>query len=355
MNNSFFIYFDLKDNKEIIKYRPLNKKFVDGTDITPSYEAIFINNDNDLEDYKMRIQPIGTFLLDFLNINLAHCSDLKSFAFKYGLDFFLYLDKLNSLHTYLTYSVAEFDELFVKFFEAAKNTISKMQLEFKEIINFCFNDSGDDDINKLNAKQRYFLSYHGCDSGTYFTKVPKFQKYSKGISVDYDSFFTTDIGLPEFTTKKLISNVASVDFTFAPSFYACAKLENVLFLSFINLLETRDLHINKCANCGRLFIPSSKSNEKYCDTPLEDDSSRTCKDVGADKKYKAKLKDNEIISLIRNTTSTLSMRVKRNPDIKEHQKKYNKWKIDYPIQMKKLQDGEITKDELLNWINSVRR
>ena len=49
------------------------------------------------------------------------------------------------------------------------------------------------------------------------------------------------------------------------------------------------------------------------------------------------------------------MRVKRNPDIKEHKTKYNKWKVDYPIQMKKFQDGEITKDKLINWINDARR
>ena len=104
-----------------------------------------------------------------------------------------------------------------------------------------------------------------------------------------------------------------------------------------------------------LFIPTSKSNEVYCDNPLVDDSSRTCKVVGADKKYKAKIKDNEIITLIRSTSSTLSMRVKRNPDIKEHKIKYDKWKISYPVQMKKYQDRKITKDEFINWINDVRR
>ena len=77
--------------------------------------------------------------------------------------------------------------------------------------------------------------------------------------------------------------------------------------------------------------------------------------VGADKKYKDKIKDDEILKLIRNTSSTLSMRVKRNPDIKEHNIKNDKWKSDYPIQMKKYQNKEITKDELIKWINDVRR
>ena len=49
------------------------------------------------------------------------------------------------------------------------------------------------------------------------------------------------------------------------------------------------------------------------------------------------------------------MRVKRNPDINVHEKKYNNWKKKYPIQMKKYQNEEITKDELINWINDIRR
>lgn len=355
MNSRFFVYFDVNENKEIIKYRNLNKEHVEGTDITPAYETIFINTTSDIEDYEMRIQPIGTFLIDFLNINLDNCFDLKNFAFKYGLDSLLYLDKSNLLHSYLTYFVAEFEKLFIKFFESVKNTVARLQIEFKETIEFCFNDSGDIKINKLNPKQRYFLSFHGCDNDIYYAKQPKFQKYSKGISLEYDSFFNTDIKLSEFTTKQLINTIASKDFAFAPSFYTCSKLENALFLSFVNLLDVKELHINKCANCGRFFIPASKSNEKYCANPIANAPTRTCKDVGADKKYKEKIKDDEIISLIRNTSSTLSMRVKRNPDIKEHKTKYNKWKVDYPIQMKKFQDGEITKDELINWINDARR
>lgn len=382
MNNKFCIYFDLEANQEIIKHRKLNKEYIleadepellieyqidedenpfhiidfeSITEDTPAYEAIFFNSVNGVEYFETKVQPIGTYLIDFLNINLTNDSDLKKFAFKYGVDNFLHLDDSNILNSCIICTVNDFDRMFTRFFKSIKNEIAKLQLEFKEAITFCFNDFGNKEINKLNPKQRYFLSFHGCDGNIYFTKTPKFQKYSKGIAIDYEAFFDTDIHLSKFTTEQLIDAVSSKDFAFAPSFYICPKLENALFISFVNLLETKDLHINNCANCGKFFIPNSKSNEIYCDNPLLDDPSRTCKVVGADKKYKAKIKDDEIISLIRTTSSTLSMRVKRNPDIKEHKTKYNKWKVDYPIQMKKYQDGKVTKDELINWINDIRR
>lgn len=379
MKSNFFIYFDLKNEKEIMKYRRLCKNYIldsnepelleefqiqddenpyhiiapnEIKDYTPAYEAIFVNSLNDLD---IKIQPIGTFLIDFLNINLDNSYDLKSFAFKYGLDNLLYLDKLNIFNTYTTYTVSDFDRLFDDFFNSIKNQLSKLQQEFKDTINFCFNDSGDTEINKLNAKQKYYLSFHGCDGKILFTRTNKFRKYSNGISIDYESFFDTDINLSKYTQKQLIYAVASKDFAFTPYSYNCSKLENILFVSFVNLLDTTDLHINTCANCGKFFIPISKSNEKYCDNLITSDSSRTCKDVGADKKYKNKVKEDEVTALFSNTGSTLSMRVKRNPDIPKYKECYDKWKKSYKTQKQKYLNGELTKEETIEWINNMRR
>lgn len=379
MNSNFYIYFDLETNKEIIKHRKLLKEFVLDTDDsqlleeyqidkndnpyyiiesnliekqTPVYEAVFVDNFNDLD---IKVQPIGTYLLDFLNLNLNNDSDLKKFAFTYGLDNLLHLDKSNNLNSYTIYIASEFEKIFNTFFDSIKNNLSKLQQEFKDTITFCFGDSGDKKIDKLNPKQRYFLSFHGCDGDVYFTQTPKFQKYSKGITIDFNSFFDTDIKLSKFTQEQLVNAVASESFAFAPYSYSCSKLENALFISFTNLINTNNLHINTCANCGKLFIPTSKSNEIYCDNPLLDNPSRTCKNIGADKKYKEKMREDEITKMIRDTSSCLGMRVKRNPDIKEHDIKYNNWKTSYPIQLKKYKEKKITKEELINWINNSRR
>lgn len=382
MDNHFNIYFDLESNKEIIKYRKLYKEYVldiqeqedlieyginenenpyhiiDVKDITaeaPTYEAVFTDCISGPDSYEIKVQPIGTYIIDFLNINLTNENDLKAFVFKYGLDILYYLDESNFLSICLFYTTIDFDRCFTKFFNSVKKKISKLQKEFKESINFCFNNSINNEFKNLNAKQRYFLSFHGCDNEIFYTKTPKLQKYSKCMSVSFDSFFDTDIDLKENTNEELMKIVSSKSFSFAPSYYGCFRLESALFISFINLLEVKDLYIKTCANCGKLFIPISKSNEIYCNNLLEDDSSKTCRAVGADKKYKAKIKDNEIINLIRSTSSLLSMRVKRNGDIEEHKIKYDKWKNNYPIQMKKYQESKITKDELINWITEMRR
>lgn len=379
MKGNFYIYFDLKSNQEVIKYRKLMKEYIlesDNNEILNEYyidevenpyhivaskllgkhpnicEKIFINDELDLN---IIVQPIGTLFIDFLNIDLNDDNSLKKFVFKYGLDLILNMDQHNTFKKYNFYTESEFNITFNTIYNCVKKDLIRIQKDFIESVFFCFQDSGDKQINLLDAKRRYFLSFHKANGDAHFIYKAKLQTYSKGISTDFTSFYDTEIQLQTFEEKELLKKVSSNDFAFTAFSYNCLKLENVLFISFINLLDINNLHINTCANCGKLFIPSSKSNEKYCNYLIDAESSRTCKDVGADKKYKEKIKDNEIISLIRSTSSTLSMRVKRNGDIKEHKIKYDRWKTSYPIQMKKYQDGEITKDELINWINDVRR
>ena len=61
--------------------------------------------------------------------------------------------------------------------------------------------------------------------------------------------------------------------------------------------------INKCENCGRLFIPSTTSNnpnqkgrndQKYCNN-LYLDTGKTCREIGALNKQKEKVKNSLIL------------------------------------------------------------
>lgn len=61
--------------------------------------------------------------------------------------------------------------------------------------------------------------------------------------------------------------------------------------------------INKCENCGRLFIPITSSNnpnqkgrndQKYCNTPYLD-TGKTCKEIGALAKHKEKIEESLIL------------------------------------------------------------
>ena len=50
----------------------------------------------------------------------------------------------------------------------------------------------------------------------------------------------------------------------------------------------------RCDNCGKYFLQRSGKYSNYCDEPLKDDRSKTCRDVGSRKKYDEKCKTDPI-------------------------------------------------------------
>lgn len=381
MSSNFYIYFDLQKKQEIIKYRKLKRYYVvdtDDSDISAYYNIDENTNPNriisksnfkntkyskfvvkkELVDYDgdldILIQPIGTLLLDFINIDLSNSKYLRNFILKYGLNVIHNLDKDKLLPAYLAYTTREFNTHFENFYSSTKKTLNKIQCDFKNCVDFCYFNT-DKSLGLLTSMQKYFLSYHKCSEGGLFTYAPSLEKYSKGISIDFESFFTTDIILENYTNKELVKKISNKNFAFSPYAYMCTKLENALFLSFLNIISIERLEIKTCENCGKYFIPISKSNEKFCTNYISLNSKKTCRDVGAFNSYNNKVKDNEIEALIRRTSSYFSMQVKRNPDIDIYKKKHETWKKNYKEQRLKFKNNKITKDEFISWINLQRR
>lgn len=54
-------------------------------------------------------------------------------------------------------------------------------------------------------------------------------------------------------------------------------------------MQKKNKVIKICANCGRYFIPPKKNNSIYCLAPAPDDSTRTCQQVGPNRKQARKI------------------------------------------------------------------
>ena len=50
----------------------------------------------------------------------------------------------------------------------------------------------------------------------------------------------------------------------------------------------------RCDNCGMFFLLEAGKHSSYCERPLEDDPEKTCRDVGARKKYGDKCKTDPV-------------------------------------------------------------
>lgn len=139
-----------------------------------------------------------------------------------------------------------------------------------------------------------------------------------------------------------------------PSKHATYHLYTDYFLN-ISLISLQELiksgkQIKSCKNCGKYFLPTSRSDEIYCDNPSPQDNSMSCKQYGTRRLWYEKQKNNELASLAKNIASAKAMLAKRNPDISEYTISYEYFKKQRLIWQKAVQQNERTEDEYRKWL-----
>lgn len=113
--------------------------------------------------------------------------------------------------------------------------------------------------------------------------------------------------------------------------------------------------LKRCKNCNKYFIPSSRTDEKYCNNPSPQNNNKTCKEYGAKKTYRDEIKSTPIKYEHNKTSQFFRMRINRtNTDkIKEkelYQKKFNDYKESYQNKKKQYQLGKLKEKDFVEWI-----
>lgn len=70
-------------------------------------------------------------------------------------------------------------------------------------------------------------------------------------------------------------------------------LKSFLYFDFFNGIKNNYIP-NKCKNCGEYFLIQGGKYFSYCDRQLEEDPSKTCRDVGSRRRYGDKCKNDPI-------------------------------------------------------------
>lgn len=88
----------------------------------------------------------------------------------------------------------------------------------------------------------------------------------------------------------------------AEEVYELQNAEEQIRFEIFKIIQN-NFTINKCENCGKLFIPipisknpyqKGRNDQKYCNN-LYKDTGKTCKEIGATNKYKEKVEDSAIL------------------------------------------------------------
>ena len=80
----------------------------------------------------------------------------------------------------------------------------------------------------------------------------------------------------------------------------------------------------------------------------------SCKEYGSKKLWYDKLKSDEIAKLSRNIYMAKQMLVKRNPDIIGYKDMFEFFKKERKKWEKAVKDGSKTRDEYVEWLNSMK-
>ncbi len=135
---------------------------------------------------------------------------------------------------------------------------------------------------------------------------------------------------------------------------ACPSLTDFIILTIYYVFKN-GYKFKRCKNCGRFFIPFSRSDEIYCNNISPQDSTRTCKKYGTEKLWYDRIKNDEVAKLSRNIYTAKQMLVKRNPDIKDYKEMFDYYKAEREKWKKLVNCGEKSRDEYVEWLEQMKK
>lgn len=125
--------------------------------------------------------------------------------------------------------------------------------------------------------------------------------------------------------------------------YSVKDLISLIALDFVNI-QNKNISIKQCANCKLFFIPSSRSDEIYCDRIFE--NGKTCKQLG----YSIKEKNDPFKREFAKARKTQHARIRYNEHIKNYKEKhYLPW-LEAAQKAKKIYESSDDIDGFRQWL-----
>lgn len=293
---------------------------------------IFLYDDRFQKGYGF---TVGEMLFSFLELDLREynclyeslkydvsCSDFNELIKKYPKTAKCY--KLSPILTDENYSESELRERCVIFLTNNEDTFSSLynhpyfyscemvawgmepsefgELDFYgyqqaiiELIDYCFLEHKNPNVNNLTLQERYYLFTMGkinrwkyninLHIAPLFIPLDYHTNLDIFDSVEHGNF---DVENPSDDVLSHIKNKAH-----AVMVNKCSYISDFLYFEF-NCLFSNNLKIKRCKNCGKYFILKGDYSTDYCDR-IPNGEKLTCKKIAAINIRKNKVKNNPIL------------------------------------------------------------
>ena len=317
---------------------------------------------------------LGDNLIAFLNLDLNNFDDF----FKFFCTFiFIYLDKIPK--TQLSKIFKGFDKDIINiginkpfhiankdllkqcaetFYETEKEYLIKMQLLFKNFVDYVFNNDRKKKLSKLNNSQRFYIFQNMtedlreisedyiCNYSLSFSFTAEelmnelFDEIKKGISNSLfnEKFLINTMTKNDPNGKKIVGNKYNFNTNNLSAYFYI-----VLYHIVLNDID----YIKRFQVCWKYFF-SDKNNTLYCNSKYAEDI--TCKEYGIKTSQKRKENEEPVYGKYRQIYAKKAMAVKRNPDIEYYKTNYEKWKKEAKEFICDIKPGKKTYDEFDRWL-----
>lgn len=339
------------------------------------HEYLFKNDIHDIEERYVQEShsfrnPLGNFLFDFLNANSIDKIFIKKLLFKYGIaaltdpvgksfseDFNLFYEDPRASKNDDSIDIDYFQSKMSAGIKDIMNSYIVLQKALRDVINFSYNINEEKYLNDLTPTQRYYIYVHSYKEDSYmdlfkyltdvsFSQEFDFSEYDKSIK---ESNFNSPESLSKYIKNECKKNK---NFQIKNYMYSFSSLLSAYYFCVLYFVEN-NIPIKICKNCSKYFIPENRVSSVYCNRIFE--NNKTCKEVGANKAYKEKLKKDEINLLYRKTLSAKKMLANRNPDIPMYLEKYEAWKSEANKYKQDIKSGKKTQEQFKQWLENTKK
>lgn len=248
------------------------------------------------------------------------------------------------------------------------NYLLHLQQEYKELIEFCYDEDFHPDIlGKLYPSERFALyrdakdlpmfldrteelqisrNVRGGSSMPFGMKSEELVRILTGMNLtlsEEEKAFAEELGMSE---SHLAIHLRHPFFMSVK--YDFRSVAEILELEFTKMFE-QNVRFRKCKRCGKYFIMKGNYDTNYCDRVAEGET-RTCQELAAIENYRAKIAGNKAIPIYNKYYKRYAARVKVR-QIKENE--FKKWKYQAMSKRDECSDGKITPEEFTEWMEAA--
>ena len=289
------------------------------------------------------VERLGLLLLKFLNANLStYETAYKDFFYAYGFELLKDLDKNYKFELKGKYGD---DETYLKetkkIYNNLKDQLIYVQENIKDAVNYIYNINENEDLRPFTHSQRYAV-YLIKRKGKLYSYIKNDEIIGDNYSNKYDDLgHISDYDL----LKKLKEEGMLISIV---NTHKSNDISSVCYAILEELSKIDNYPIKKCQNCGMYFIPNSRLDEIYCDYPKE--NGKTCREQGAILSYNRRLQEKSAYAEYRKTYQQKFAMVNKNKNDKNLKKEFDNWKKQAKEKIAKLKHGELSEDEVYEWI-----